>query len=261
MSRAAVTAFHAAALALMVWAFDALDKLMNQTLLAKRMFWRSCNQEIVVCLLSDFFPTVKSYAKARRALVMVSMPLCLVVSLIYWTLLFFLPRLIIQSGIAGSEPSSDPFTEGNVFGPLFLIPLQVDLALHLSPFIVLATHFYLTEGKYSAHTSEVWAPITAVIFATWYAGYQEWCAAYNGTFSYPFLNVPLPARIVIYTVVTVLATKGFRLLNDSHKGVPAMPHVYSTPGGKQVAAWWSHAFVFYNRTCIHTQTQGTNRSF
>lgn len=111
-----------------------------------------------------------------------SFQLSLVISIIYWALILFIPALIMQQG--SPEPTSDPLKivpkNGNVFGPDFRIPLPVDLALHLSPFVTLAVHFFVTEEKYSPQVARVWAPVTAAAFALWYSCFQEWCAAKNG---------------------------------------------------------------------------------
>ncbi|KAG8861146.1 hypothetical protein FRB96_003096 [Tulasnella sp. 330] len=222
MSRIVVTAFHAAALAYMVWAFNSLQGIMKgiekqrggqfQFLTIQGLVLAEAT--LATCLLCDFMPTVQRYARVRRILILVAMPLALVVSIIYWALIIFMPTLIMQQG--SSEPTSDPIgnapNTGNVFGPDFRIPLPADLALHLSPVVTLATHFFVTEVKYDPQV--------------------EWCAAKNGNFSYPFLNVPFPGRLAIYLGSTVMATGGFRLLNGLHRGEPIMPSMYGASNEK-----------------------------
>lgn len=66
------------------------------------------------------------------------------------------------------------------FGPDFKIPVPINLTLHLSPFVTLAIHFFLTERRYSSRATRVWAPVSVAAFALWYSCFQEWCAAKNG---------------------------------------------------------------------------------
>jgi len=110
---------------------------------------------------------------------------------------------------------------------MFDIPLPVDIALHLLPTAGLSIHFFVTEYKYSRRQARVWAPLTAVGIAIWYASFAEWCASANGTFGYPFLNVPFPARLGIYIAVTAIALGIFTLLNKLHSGAPMVLSVYA----------------------------------
>ncbi|KAG8996924.1 hypothetical protein FRB94_011025 [Tulasnella sp. JGI-2019a] len=241
LPRILVTASHAASLAYMVWAFKVLQGFMKgietqrgghfQFLTIQGLLLTEAT--LATCLLCDFAPTVQRYARVRRLLVMVAMPLSVVISMIYWALILFMPRLIMQQ--ASTEPSSDPLSQsGNVFGPDFRIPLPIDLALHLLPLATLTTHFFVTEEKYTPKVAGVWAPVTAALFAVWYAGFQEWCAAANGNFSYPFLNIPFPGRLVIYLATTVIAAGSFRMINSLHSGEPMIPSIYNMPKEKHI---------------------------
>jgi len=155
-----------------------------------------------------------------------------VISIIYWMLILLLPSMIVPEKEPTGEPSADPL--GKHVPELFFIPLPMDLALHLWPFITLATHFFFTETKYSTKTARVWAPLCAVAFGLWYSAFQEWCAAYNKTFSYPFLNVAFPIRVMIYLGSIGIATGGFTVLNSLHRGTPVVPFMYNTSYTKRV---------------------------
>jgi len=135
------------------------------------------------------------------------------------------------------EPTSEPTLKGdsgasNVFGPGFFIPLPVDLALHLAPLLILSLHFFVLEEKYGRQAKRVWAPLLTGLFTLWYSGFQEWCASYNGYYSYPFLDAPVPVRLGIYFGAMALAFGSFRALNGMHRATAIMPSVYSVP--KQV---------------------------
>jgi len=226
----------------MIWAYNELVRLMDSVGRDRQRgghFQFLTNQGLVLaeatlalCLLSDYFPDAKRVASARRILLMITMPLSVVVSLVYWTMFALAPVLIIQSEEPTSEPAFEPKLS-TVFGAGFGIPLEVDVALHFAPLVTLVAHFFLLERNYGAEVKRLCAPLAAALFTVWYAGFQEWCASYNGTFTYPFLNVALPLRLCIYLGTMLLARGSFSLLNGIHSGKPVLPEVYGVP--KQTA--------------------------
>jgi len=147
-----------------------------------------------------------------------------------------MPSLLMPIPPSNStEPTSSSATIPAIDMTMFSIPLPVDIALHLLPTVALSIHFFVTEYKYSRRQARVWAPLTAIGVAVWYASFAEWCASVNGTFSYPFLNVPFPARLGIYIAVTAIALGIFTLLNKLHSGAPLVPSVYAIDPRKKIA--------------------------
>ena len=101
----------------------------------------------------------------------------MVISTIYWTLLFTLPQLILRS--EDSEPSSS-----GAAPKLSRIPVDMDVALHAVPAISLLLDFFLLERKYSRKTAVFGGFIVAAASGLWYAWWVEECAKYNGICEY-----------------------------------------------------------------------------
>lgn len=106
---------------------------------------------------------------------MLALPLAVVIATIYWSLMFFMPELILmRSPIA--EPSSS-----NAMPKLLRLPLSHDLALHAVPGAALILDFVLFEKKYGKSEVTFGAPLITVLAGLWYACWVEYCASYNGT--------------------------------------------------------------------------------
>jgi len=222
---------HTVPLLCMRWGFGALgefvpDAWINQQrgghfqfLTIQGLFLAKAT--LVLCIMSDFLPQNLALMRTRRAALMIALPLSIVVSAIYWSLITLAPGLIAMTPVndtSTGEPTSQ--------SPIFFLPLPVDVALHLSPVLSLALHFLLVEKAYNKRWQKLWAPLAAVSYAAFYASFQEWCASANGTFSYPFLNVPIQGRLGIYTAATLLAIGSFRVMNKVHRGYPLLTDLY-----------------------------------
>ncbi|KAG1762070.1 hypothetical protein EDD22DRAFT_596148 [Suillus occidentalis] len=80
--------------------------------------------------VSVYGRTVKTHSPAlraaKRASLMIALPLTFVISAVYWSLLLFFPSLILQRQLPGlSEPSSS-----STLPELARIPLNIDLSLY-----------------------------------------------------------------------------------------------------------------------------------
>jgi len=222
MSLALASVGHTTALVYLVWGAGALQKIMEGSVLysqrGQHYQWLTVQAllltevTLVLCLLSNVFPNVRKLAAARRFLIMITLPLSFVVSSVYWSMCMFLPAWIASQTGHVSEHHLD------ILRMISRLPLSVDIAIHLCPFIALVTHFFLVEKKYGSMEVRVWAPTAATVFGVWYASFQEWCAAHNGNFSYPFLEVPPQFRFVIYGAAVLIARYSFKLLNNLHRG-------------------------------------------
>ncbi|KAI5997372.1 FAR-17a/AIG1-like protein-domain-containing protein [Pisolithus albus] len=173
------------------------------------------------------FPSTRRYLHPlKRALTMVFLPVSLrltrrtsttmrhsqmdfVVTSVYWSLRMFAPSLILLPTEASSTPSLPP-------RGLMRLPLPIDLAMHLAPFVSLLIDFALFEPKFSSRQMAI-APIVMITYATVYAGALERFAALNDFFPYPFLDVSsLPIRIAIYAGASCVGLGCLAFLNRMH---------------------------------------------
>ncbi|THH26947.1 hypothetical protein EUX98_g7242 [Antrodiella citrinella] len=165
---------------------------------------------MLLSMLADLAPVLTLVKRTKRAVFMIAMPLAVVISTIYWTLLFVCPQLILREDESlDTEPSS------SVEAPTFTrIPLQMDIALHAVPAISLLLDFFLLERKYSTKHAVYGGFIVAASSGIWYSWWVEECGKYNGIFPYPFLTFsPFHIRIAIYSVATTFAYVCFLVLN------------------------------------------------
>lgn len=171
---------------------------------------------MVASLMLDLFPSIGMMKTIKRSLLMLTLPLNVVISLIYWSLILLLPAMILQKAktLSDDSPSSNAMIE-----MLFYIPLDMDLALHAAPAISLALDFFLFERKYSRRVTNFVAPLLALAYTAWYGWWVEHCAAKNNEiFPYPFLtDNPFRIRLVIYAGAGLIAPLSFRLLNSLHQ--------------------------------------------
>lgn len=96
--------------------------------------------------------------------------LSIVVSSLYWTLFFILPRL---PTIAQNEQTTESSS--------LVIPMHIDLALHLVPVLALLADFIFLEEKLSESEVRYGVPIVTVLFTIWYGSWAEYCGSFNGS--------------------------------------------------------------------------------
>ncbi|KAF8894566.1 FAR-17a/AIG1-like protein [Infundibulicybe gibba] len=172
---------------------------------------------MTVGLASDVLPSVKALRSLKRFFQMMALPLAVVISSIYWTLLLLFPHLILQQDL----PQSTPSASSNVPEP-FRLPLSVDLALHAAPGLILLVDFVCFDTKYTTREVNRKAPVVTSLFSLWYVWWVERCGRLNGickcvhTFMlrelmksqvpYPFLtDNPLEIRLAIYAGASLFA--------------------------------------------------------
>jgi len=219
--RPAALALHATAACIMSWGYSAL----NSSLAGEWVRAQKCRDfqfltiqglgvawlTMIVSLAVDIFPLNTALRDAKRALLMVSMPLETIISSIYWTLILLFPRLILMDNPPASEPSFSSTSPA-----LLRIPLTIDLALHLAPGIALVLDFFFLEKKYTRYQVICVAPLAAALFGIWYVSWVECCSSHNGRFPYPFLEHPYYIRALFYIGAVVQGFLSFRFLNSLH---------------------------------------------
>ncbi|KAH7340810.1 FAR-17a/AIG1-like protein [Rhizoctonia solani] len=217
--------FHAASMSIMAYGFVSLGTIASDEWISKQTggHWQFLTIlglaaawiTIALSLLGDLFPSSQSINGVKRSLLMISLPVSIIVSGIYWTLMLAFPHLIlppIEAPLEPVEPSSAP--EAPQF---YRIPLKMDLALHLAPSVSLIVDFFVLERKYTTRQLKAQAPLLAILAAISYATWAEYCASKNGAFPYPFLTIsPFHIRVVIYGVTTLLAYLSLLVLNSVH---------------------------------------------
>ncbi|KZP24768.1 hypothetical protein FIBSPDRAFT_406409 [Athelia psychrophila] len=164
---------------------------------------------MVASLVTDIFPSFTAMRKLKRALLMTSLPLAVVISSIYWSLLLLFPSLILQT-----NPNSEPSSSSDA---LVRIPVSVDLSLHAAPGLALLADFMLFQPKFSKNEARYAAPVLVTLLASSYGWWVEYCASINGTFPYPFLTEnPFNIRVGIYGGAATLALVSFWIINSLH---------------------------------------------
>ncbi|KAI0665102.1 FAR-17a/AIG1-like protein [Cubamyces menziesii] len=167
---------------------------------------------MLLSLASDLAPSSKTFRRAKRIMLMTALPISIVISTVYWTLLTFMPHMILMSDPETTVPTSS----GRIPKPE-RIPLHVDLALHAAPAISMFIDFYFLEPRFPKTVSRKGTIILSAIFGTWYSFCVEYCASYNGFFPYPFLTEnPFSIRVLIYLAATSFSALSFMVLNAAH---------------------------------------------
>ena len=136
-----------------------------------------------------------------------------------------------------SKPSSN---QEPSLQSLLVLPIEIDLALHVLPVASLLLDFFAFEHAFTDRECHRSATIVVSLFGIWYFLWLEYCASHNGTceflrtctvFStgaqfcltlavpYPFLNGPLYGRVIIYVATTALALFSFRGINKIHRRI------------------------------------------
>ncbi|EGN95389.1 hypothetical protein SERLA73DRAFT_142019, partial [Serpula lacrymans var. lacrymans S7.3] len=86
---------------------------------------------MTLSFMMDVLPPSSILRSVKRTLLMVSLPLAIVVSAVYWSLLLLFPSLILQRKLESEPSSSSQVPE------IIRIPLNIDLALHAVPALTL----------------------------------------------------------------------------------------------------------------------------
>lgn len=171
-------------------------------------------------LAADLAPSVSTFRHLKRTLLMLAMPLSFVVSSIYWSLLLFMPHMMLRplDAIEGFiQPDELVPSSSNAVPQLLRIPLPLDLALHAAPAISLLLDFSFFEKRYGKKRAFFGGIAVCTVAAVGYATWVEYCASYNGSFPYPFLTEnPPEIRKAIYAGAASLAIVTFWIVNALH---------------------------------------------
>jgi len=210
---------HSAAVASMTYGYLNLHNLVVDSLVKNQFggHWQFLTIDglvlawltMAVSLANDLVPGVKPLQSLKRAIFILSAPLSVVTTVVYWTLILLLPHMILQLGDSGPSSSYQA-------PPDWRIPLKLDLALHVVPGTALILDFFLFEAKYS-HEATKWFPLMSLLLAGIYVPWVELCGAKNGVFPYPFLTQnPFPIRLAIYGGATTVGGFSFLAMNALH---------------------------------------------
>lgn len=149
------------------------------------------------------------FRRLKRTIFLVSMPLAVVISSIYWTLLLMFPALIVSKDPRVTEISSSEEVPQDI-----RLRFEHDIALHAVPGLSLFLDFMIFEKPYAGWAPKLGAPAMSLLFAVWYGSWVEHCAAFNGEFPYPFLDMnPYPVRVAIYAGAAAIALVSFYFIN------------------------------------------------
>jgi len=163
--------------------------------------------------LADLLPGITFLRQAKRFFFMIAFTLSGVVTAIYWPMVLTAPSLINPA--YNPNPPATPLASNNPI-PLTGIPLPVDLALHFAPGAYFFLDFFLFERRYTSVEIKRTGRVLTLIAAAAYTGWVEYCAQYNQTFPYPFLNVPFLSRLAIYSTATLFGYGFFAGVNALH---------------------------------------------
>ncbi|EPQ58200.1 hypothetical protein GLOTRDRAFT_110070 [Gloeophyllum trabeum ATCC 11539] len=167
---------------------------------------------MIISLVLDLFPSLTPLRRIKRVLFMIALPVSVVVTTIYWSLILFMPHMILQA-----NPGTTPPTSSTEAPQLMRIPLKMDLALHAAPGVSLLADFMFFERKYDQQTALYAAPVLAALSGALYGTWVEYLAKFNGSFPYPFLTEnPFEIRVAIYTGAVTLALVSFWIINSAH---------------------------------------------
>lgn len=171
---------------------------------------------MALALLADI-PGLKSLRKLQRPLLAITLPVSCIVTLIYWSLLIFIPSLIIPAESVQLDPSLDLAGTPQVLPESTRLPLAHDFLLHVVPTAAQILDFLLFHRSYPKRTLSFSAPIVHAIAGICYAFFIEFHCSVDGTYPYPFLAIaPSYVRIIIYVAATLLSIVSLRFLNGLH---------------------------------------------
>ncbi|VEU20395.1 DEKNAAC101304 [Brettanomyces naardenensis] len=117
-----------------------------------------------------------------------------IVSSVYWGLRFFATDLIIVDNQ--------------------VIPLPLDLLLHLAPIASLYVDYFLFQNRWEISDSTGLGIMMLLTLAYW--KWLEHLIGLDGNYPYPFLNVDVQTRAVIFVAVGLTAFGGFLACKYMH---------------------------------------------
>lgn len=151
---------------------------------------------MAVAIMKDLLPQMKVFDLIKNSLGIVSVPLEGLISVLYWGLRAYDPKLLVPPD------------------PRYQIPLVMDLSLHALPAFLLWIDFLFLSPPFSATSRPI---LLSGLLTTAYAYWMERCAQINGNFPYPFLGDMQPLhRAVFYSACAVVNVMLFKIANGIH---------------------------------------------
>lgn len=138
---------------------------------------------------------------SEEVLLPVALVLEAVVTSIYWPLRLFFVHLIFQKNPNYASKGRQEY-----------LPLNVDLCLHLLPFLGMATNFFkFKQGKFKINDNKVILSICSLLGIS-YIFWLKYLIPADGKYPYPFLDIAEPWKTIAMLVVTNIAFGYFKLI-------------------------------------------------
>lgn len=170
----------------------------------------------------------------------ITMPIEVMVSLLYWTFLAIDPALLIPS-----RKVPDTLNPGQFVMETVRLPLLIDLCMHAFPAILLLVDFLVFSPPLPLRCPSVltsWPIWTSVLSTMSYCLWAEVCNAHNGHYPYPLLSMlSTPHRVALYIAcgltmgVVLVASNALHCILDQALSRTWNPKVAAT-GTKTAAA-------------------------
>ncbi|KAM0788471.1 hypothetical protein ACM66B_001604 [Microbotryomycetes sp. NB124-2] len=147
-------------------------------------------------VLKDFLPSFKLFDTLKTGLSVLAVPVEGLVSVLYWSMQFYDPRLLTPPGT------------------MFRIPLFLDISIHALPALFLWIDFLAFSPRMSKRVNPLLiSAVGALAYTTW----MEYAAKQNKHFPYPFLDHMAPlARSIFYLCMIPVLLGLFRCANGIH---------------------------------------------
>ncbi|CAO1635493.1 unnamed protein product [Parajaminaea phylloscopi] len=155
-------------------------------------------------------PSLPLTRELKTVATAITMPIEVIVSLLYWTVLAIDPTLLIPS-----REVPDPLNPGQFVTETVRLPLLTDLCMHAFPAILLSVDYLAFSAPLPLRRPNIlssWPIWTSIISTISYCLWAEVCKAHNGQYPYPLLSVlSTTHRVTLYigcalTMAVVLVT-------------------------------------------------------
>lgn len=127
----------------------------------------------------------------------ITMPIEVIVSILYWSVLAIDPDLLIPQ-----RKVADPLNPGQFIMETVRLPILTDLCMHAFPAILLSVDFLAFSPPFPIRRPNrltSWPILATAISTIVYCLWAELCKANNGYYPYPLLSIlSTPKRLVLY---------------------------------------------------------------
>ncbi|KAK4053440.1 hypothetical protein OIV83_001606 [Microbotryomycetes sp. JL201] len=147
-------------------------------------------------IFKDMMPSVKLFDTIKTSLSVLAVPVEGLVSVLYWGMQFYDPKLLTPPGT------------------MFKIPLFLDISIHALPALFLWIDFLVFSPRMSKSVNPLLiSALGTLAYTTW----MEYAAAQNKHFPYPFLDhMPPVARSLFYLCMIPVLLGLFKCANGIH---------------------------------------------